>query len=104
MKPRIPSGLAAVAALMTRAVSTLAQQQQSKPFRYGYGPQMMGWSGGWYGMILGPIFMILVLAIVIALVVLLVRWLGGPRQDSQPPTRHRPGRPARHPQGAVRTR
>lgn len=43
-------------------------------------------------MIFGPLFMILVLAAVIAVAVLIVRSLGGPRQDTAPPSYPPPSR------------
>jgi putative membrane protein len=84
---------AAGAAVLLVPAWVSAQQQQGEPYRYDYGPHMMGWGwgGGWYGMIFGPLFMILVLALVIAVVVLLVRWLGGPSHWA-PPHYMPPGR------------
>lgn len=78
---------------IVRAGSALALMQSaawaqapSDADRYAYGPHMW-WGGGWYGMIFGPLFMILVLAVLIATVMLLVRWVGGPWQQTAPPSR-----------------
>lgn len=77
---------------VTLAPGWVFAQQQSEPYRYGYGPHMMDWGGGWFGMIFGPFFMILVLAAVIAVVILLVRWVSGPLYGAQPPHHLQPGR------------
>ena len=83
--------IAATGAVALAPGAVLAQQQ-SEPYRYGYGPHMMGWGGGWGGMLFGPLFMILVLAGVIAVAVLLVRWGSGSWSGTQPPHHPRPGR------------
>lgn len=91
MKRASISMVAAAGVAVALAPAWVWAQQPPEPYRYEYGPHMMGWGGGWYGMIFGPLFMILVLAVVIAVAALLVRWLGGPWHWVQPPHHMRPG-------------
>jgi putative membrane protein len=79
--------VAAAEAALAILCSAAWAQAPSDADRYAYGPHMMWWGGGWYGMIFGPLFMILVLAVLIATVMLLVRWVGGPWQQTAPPSR-----------------
>jgi putative membrane protein len=75
------------AALTILSGPAWAQASSDAERYYGWGPHVMGWSGGWYAMIFGPLFMILFLAVLVAVVVILVRGLGAIQPQRFPPVR-----------------
>ena len=79
-----------IAAALALSGPAWAQATDAERY-YGWGPHMMGWSGGWHAMIFGPLFMILFLAVLVAIAVFLFRcsrpWQGIIQPHRFPPVR-----------------